>query len=65
MTSPAAKDPPVVRVVKPGPLQPQAAVSDDDWSDTDLSEGPVSPAAGLRGSQGTERGTLRVAGGEG
>ncbi|RXM29973.1 Zinc finger protein DZIP1L [Acipenser ruthenus] len=53
VTSPAAKDPPVVRVVKPGPLQPQAAVSDDDWSDTDLSEGPVSPAAGLRGSQGS------------
>ncbi|XP_041120062.1 zinc finger protein DZIP1L isoform X2 [Polyodon spathula] len=53
MTSPATKDPPVVRVVKPSPPQPQAAVRDDDWSDSDLSEGPVSPAAVLQGSQGS------------
>ncbi|XP_067851695.1 cilium assembly protein DZIP1L isoform X2 [Heptranchias perlo] len=46
-TSVGVKDPLKVRVIQSKPKQSQATMSDDDdWSDTDISTGLLSPAAG-------------------
>uniref|UniRef100_W5MGG0 DAZ interacting zinc finger protein 1-like n=1 Tax=Lepisosteus oculatus TaxID=7918 RepID=W5MGG0_LEPOC len=54
ITSPGSKALPAVRVVQAGPRQNQTVATEEDWSDTELSEGPVSPGSTrLPASQGS------------
>lgn len=45
VTSPGSRSAPSVRIVRSGPRQYPTSASPEDWSDTELSEGPTSPPA--------------------